>query len=110
MPIFKSQVGKIFFTQTTGGENIISLKIFFVYKTKEHNFHYFSNIPFFSILKNKIKNLYFCGIKELNNPDPLHTEPKAHVEEKETLEDEQRESKLPKDIAEDNLILNQPRS
>ena len=52
----------------------------------------------------------YCGVKELNSPGPLHTEHKAHVEKKETPKDEQRESKLPKDIAEDNPVLGQPRS
>ena len=51
-----------------------------------------------------------CGVKELSSPGPLHTGPKAHAEEEEMPEDEQRESKLPRDIAEDNLVLGQPRS
>ena len=51
-----------------------------------------------------------CGVKELSNPDPLHTEPKAHAEKEEMPEDEQGESKLPRDIAEDNPVLGQPRS
>ena len=58
---------------------------------------------------NKILRGYY-GVKELNSPGPLHTEHKAHVEEKETSKDEQKESKLPKDIAEDNPVLGQPRS
>ena len=29
----------------------------------------------------------YCGVKELSSPDPLHTEPKAHAEEEEALED-----------------------
>ena len=37
-----------------------------------------------------------CGVKELSSPGPLHTGPKAHAEEEETLKDEQRESKLPR--------------
>ena len=52
----------------------------------------------------------YCGVKELSSPDPLHTGPKAHAEEEETLKDEQRESKLPRDIAEDNPVLSQPKS
>ena len=52
----------------------------------------------------------YCGVKELSNPGPLHIEPKTYVEEEETPEDEQRESKLPRDIVEDNPILGQPRS
>ena len=51
-----------------------------------------------------------CGVKELNSSDPLHTRPKAHAEEEEIPEDEQRESQLPRDIAEDNLVLGQPKS
>ena len=49
----------------------------------------------------------YCGVKELSNPSPLHTVPKAHAEEEETPEDEQRESKLPRDIVEDNPVLGQ---
>ena len=52
----------------------------------------------------------YCGVKELDSPDPLHTEPKAYAEEEETPEDEQRESKLPRDIAEDNPVLGQRKS
>ena len=51
-----------------------------------------------------------CGDKELSSPSSLLTKPKAHAEEEETPEDEQRESKLPKDIAQDNPVLGQPRS
>ena len=49
----------------------------------------------------------YCEVKELSNPSPLHTEPKAHAEEEKTPEDEQRESKLPRDIVEDNPVLGQ---
>ena len=52
----------------------------------------------------------YCGVKELSSPNPLHTEPKAHAEEEEMTEDEQRGSKLPRDITEDNLVLGQPKS
>ena len=58
---------------------------------------------------NRILRSYY-GVKELSSPDPLHTEPKTHAEEEETPEDDQRESKLLGDIAEDNPILGQPRS
>ena len=34
----------------------------------------------------------YCGAKEFSGPSPLHTKPKAHVEEEEAPEDEQRES------------------
>ena len=33
----------------------------------------------------------YCGVKEFSGLGPLHTEPKAHAEEKEALEDQQRE-------------------
>ena len=59
---------------------------------------------------NPINNNDHCGVKELSSPGPLHTGPKAHAEEEETPEDEQRESQLPKDIAEDNPVLGQPKS
>ena len=54
--------------------------------------------------------IYICRVKELSNPDPLYTEPKAHVEEEEMSKDKQRKSKLSRDIAEDNPVLDQPRS
>ena len=49
--------------------------------------------------------IYICGVKKLSSLGPLHTGPKAHAEEEETSEDEQRESQLPRDIAEDNPVL-----
>ena len=52
----------------------------------------------------------YCGAKEFSNPDPFHIKPKAHVEEEEMSEDEQRRSKLLGDIAEDNLVLGELRS
>ena len=52
----------------------------------------------------------YCGVKELSNPNPLYIESKAHAEEEETPDDEQRKSKLPRDVAEDNPALGQPRS
>ena len=52
----------------------------------------------------------YCGVKELSSLGRLHTEPKVHAEEEEAPEDGQRESKLPGDIAEDDLVLGQPRS
>ena len=54
--------------------------------------------------------IYICRVKELSNPGPLYTEPKAHVEEEEMSKDKQRKSKLSRDIAEDNPVLDQPRS
>ena len=35
----------------------------------------------------------YCGAKEFDNPSPLYTKPKAHAEEEEMAEDEQRKSK-----------------
>ena len=54
--------------------------------------------------------LYLLWDQELSNSSPLHTEPKTHVEEEEMPEDEQREFKLPRDVAEDDPVLGQPRS
>ena len=54
--------------------------------------------------------IQICGVKELSSLGPLHTEPKAHVEEEEVPEDGQKEFKLRGDITEDNPVLGQPRS
>ena len=51
-----------------------------------------------------------CGVKEFGNPSPLHIKPKAQIEEEEMFEDEQRRSKLPGNVAEDNPVLGKPRS
>ena len=51
-----------------------------------------------------------CGAEEFGNPGPLHTGLKAYAEKEETLEDEQKESQLPRDIAEENPVLSQPKS
>ena len=34
-----------------------------------------------------------CGVKEFGNSGPLYTKPKAHTEEEEMAEDEQRKPK-----------------
>ena len=52
----------------------------------------------------------YCRAKEFGNPDLFHIKPKGHVEEEEMFEDEQRRSKLPRDIVEDNPVLGQPKS
>ena len=52
----------------------------------------------------------YCGAKGIGDPDPFHIKPMAHVKEEEMSEDEQRKSKLPGYIAEDNLILGELRS
>ena len=46
----------------------------------------------------------YCGAKEFGNPGLFHIKPKAHAEEAEMPNDEQRRSKLPGDIAEDNSV------
>ena len=48
-----------------------------------------------------------CGAKEFGNTGLFHIKPKAHVEEEEMFEDERRRSKLPGDVAEDNLVPGQ---
>ena len=47
----------------------------------------------------------YCGAKDSGNPGPFHIKPKAHAEEKEMFEDEQRRFELPGDVAEDNFVL-----
>ena len=46
--------------------------------------------------------------KEFDNPDPLYTKPKAHAEEGEMVEDEQRKPKQPRNVAEDDPVLGIP--
>ena len=53
---------------------------------------------------------HYCGAKEFRNPSPFHIKPKAHAENEEMSGDERRRSKLPGDVAEDNLVLGKPRS
>ena len=52
----------------------------------------------------------YYGAENFGNPGPFQIKPKAHAEEGEMSEDERRRSKLPGDVAEDNPILNKPRS
>ena len=51
-----------------------------------------------------------CGVKEFGNPGPFYIKPKGHAEKEEMFEDERIRSKLPRDITEDNLVLNQLKS
>ena len=44
------------------------------------------------------------------NPGPFHIKPKAHAEEEEMSEDEQKRSKRLGDIAEDHPVLGELRS
>ena len=52
----------------------------------------------------------YCGAKEFGNPGPFHVKPKAYAEEEEMSEDERRRSKLPANVAENNPVLDKPRS
>ena len=51
----------------------------------------------------------YCGAEGCGNPSPFHIKPKAHAEEEEMSEDEQRRSKLLGDVAEDHPILDELR-
>ena len=51
-----------------------------------------------------------CGAKEFGSPGSFHIKHKAHAEEEEMLEDEQRRSKLLGDVAKDNPVLGESRS
>ena len=53
---------------------------------------------------------YICGAKGFGNLGPFHIKPKAHAEEEEMSEDEQRRSKLPGDVAKDNPVFGKLRS
>ena len=50
------------------------------------------------------------GLKDLAKLNPFHIKPKAHVEEEEMSEDEQKESRLPGYTAEDDPVLGRPKS
>ena len=50
------------------------------------------------------------GLKDLAKPSPFHIRPKAHSEEEEMPNDEQRESSLPGYTAEDDPVLSRPKS
>ena len=52
----------------------------------------------------------YCGAEGCGNPSPFHIKPKAHAEEEEMSEDEQRRSKLLGDVVEDHPILGELRS
>ena len=53
---------------------------------------------------------YTCGAKGSGDSGPFHIKPKAHAEEEEMPEDEQRESRLSGYTAEDDLVLGKPKS
>ena len=50
------------------------------------------------------------GLKDLAKLSPFHIRPKAHAEEEEMLEDEQRKSRLLGYTAEDDPVLGRPKS
>ena len=56
-------------------------------------------------------NFYsLCGAKGSRDFGLFHIKPKAHAEEEEMPEDEQRESKQPGYTIEDDLVLGRPKS
>ena len=52
----------------------------------------------------------YCGAKGSRNLGPFHIKSKAHAEEEEMSEEEQRRFKLPRDVVEDNFVLSKPKS
>ena len=60
-------------------------------------------------LDNRILRDY-CGVEEFGNLDPFHIKPKAHAEEEEISKNERKRSKMPGDVAKDNLVLGKLRS
>ena len=52
----------------------------------------------------------FCGAKGSKDSGPFHIKPKAHAEEEEMPKDEQRESRLSSYTAEDDPVLDRPKS
>ena len=61
-------------------------------------------------LNNQIKYKDRCRAEGCGNPSPFHIKPKAHVEEEEMSEDEQRRSKLLGDVAKDHPVIGKLRS
>ena len=52
----------------------------------------------------------YYGAKGFRDSSPFHIKPKAYAEEEEMPEDEQRESRLPEYTAEDDPVLDRPKS
>ena len=50
------------------------------------------------------------GLKDLAKLNPFHIKPKAHAEQEEMPEDEQRESRLLGYTVEDDPVLGRPKS
>ena len=92
------------FTSTLVIVKLIKTQLFDPLSTNSLYRVYWAQIPFtFGPSPN-------CGAEEFGNPDPFHIKLKAHAEEKEISEEEQRMSKLPGDVAEENPILSKLRS
>ena len=51
-----------------------------------------------------------CGAKGSKDSGPFYIKPKAHAEEEEMSDDEQRESRLPGYTAKDDPVLDRPKS
>ena len=51
-----------------------------------------------------------CEAKESRDSGPFYIKPKAHTEEEEMPEEEQKESRLPGYTVEDNPVLGRPKS
>ena len=52
----------------------------------------------------------YCGLKDLAKSSPFHIRPKAYAEEKEMPKDKRRESRLSRYTAEDDPVLDRPKS
>ena len=63
----------------------------------------------FEELGNRILRGYY-GAKGSRNSGPFHIKPKVHTKEEEMPEDEQKESRLPGYTAEDDPVLDRPKS
>ena len=50
----------------------------------------------------------YCRAKEFDDPGPLYTRPRACVEEGKMPKDVQRKRKWPRDVAEDDPVLDTP--
>ena len=62
----------------------------------------------YSFIKSFIND--YCGAKRSGDPNPFRIKPKAHAEEEEMSEDEQRESRLPGYTAKDDPVLGKLKS
>ena len=52
----------------------------------------------------------YCEAKGIGDPDLFQIKPMTHAEEEEIFDDEQRKSRLPGYVAEDDPVLGEPRS